>query len=54
MRLIADGLITKEIAARLGIAYETVRKHRNNAFAKLGCNTAGGAVARWMGWRSQE
>ena len=54
MRLVADGLITKEIAARLGMPYATVRNHRCNAFAKLGCNTAGGAVARWLGWRPQE
>jgi DNA-binding CsgD family transcriptional regulator len=33
--LIARGLNSRQIAARLGIAYFTVRKHRSNILLKL-------------------
>ncbi|WP_373400456.1 helix-turn-helix transcriptional regulator [Algoriphagus halophilus] len=35
LRLIADGLSTKEIAEKLFIAERTVDKHRSNMIAKL-------------------
>jgi DNA-binding NarL/FixJ family response regulator len=36
VRLISDGLTTKEIAARKFISYHTVISHRKNIFRKLG------------------
>ena len=36
--LCRDGLICKEIAARLGIAVNTVNNHKKNIFRKLGIN----------------
>jgi DNA-binding CsgD family transcriptional regulator len=44
LRLVADGLTTKGIAAALHIAPGTVRKHVDNALAKLGVNSRAGAV----------
>jgi DNA-binding CsgD family transcriptional regulator len=35
LALIAQGLNSRQIASRLGIAYFTVRKHRSNILAKL-------------------
>jgi DNA-binding NarL/FixJ family response regulator len=40
MGLIAEGLSSREISKRLGIAYFTVRKHRSNILPKLGMHDA--------------
>jgi DNA-binding NarL/FixJ family response regulator len=44
LRLIAAGNANKEIAARLGIAEETVKSHITNILAKLGANDRTHAV----------
>jgi DNA-binding CsgD family transcriptional regulator len=36
LQLIAEGSSTKEIAAVLGLSFNTVHTHRNHAMAKLG------------------
>ncbi|MBN2980360.1 LuxR C-terminal-related transcriptional regulator [Cohnella algarum] len=41
-----DGLSGKEIAGRLGIAYETVKTHRRRIYDKLGVKNRGEAVLR--------
>ena len=38
VRLIADGLTTKEIAVRKNISFHTVMTHRKNIFRKLDVN----------------
>jgi len=40
IELCRDGLITKEIAQRLGISIYTVRNHKTNIFQKLGLNNS--------------
>lgn len=44
--LVADGLNSKAIAARLGISVRTVEKHRHNIKTKLGIRTSAG-LARY-------
>lgn len=44
--LVAEGLTNAQIAERLWIAPGTVRRHLQNAFAKLGVHTRTAAVAR--------
>lgn len=55
-RLVADGLTNKEIAAAIGISYETVKEHVQDSLKRIGCRnrvelavwwvrTAGGATA---------
>jgi DNA-binding CsgD family transcriptional regulator len=39
VRLVADGLTSKEIARRLRISPLTVRKHRENAMRRLGVHS---------------
>jgi DNA-binding NarL/FixJ family response regulator len=46
LRLMADGLIQKEIAEALVIASSTVNKHVQRVYEKLHVNTLGGAVAK--------
>src|SRR5882724_7835682 len=36
MRLLAHGLLYKEIAGKLGISYSAVHKHQHNIFKKFG------------------
>lgn len=48
--LIVSGLITKEIAARLGISSHTARHHIERLYLKLGVRSRG-AVAAAL-WRS--
>lgn len=42
LRLVAGGLINKEIAERLNISFNTVLTHRKNISAKLGIKSASG------------
>lgn len=46
LRLVAKGLINKEIADQLGIALETVRQHLKNCYAKLHVRTRTEAAMR--------
>lgn len=45
MRLIAQGLRTREIATRLSVNYKTVEKHRGNLMRKLGLRSAAAVAA---------
>jgi DNA-binding NarL/FixJ family response regulator len=45
LRLVADGLPTKQIAARLSISERTVKFHVNSIFHKLGADNRAQAVA---------
>lgn len=40
LRLIGNGMTSREISSLLGIAYYTVRKHRSNILPKLGLHDA--------------
>jgi LuxR family maltose regulon positive regulatory protein len=46
LRLVADGLGDREIAARLTLSEHTVHRHVANIHAKLGCSSRAAAVAR--------
>ncbi len=46
IELVAEGGTNKEIAAALWISPGTVRRHLENAYAKLGVHTRTAAVAR--------
>jgi DNA-binding CsgD family transcriptional regulator len=46
---VAEGRTNSEIAFLLGISAETVRKHLENAYEKLGVHTRTGAVAATFG-----
>ncbi|WP_082938472.1 LuxR C-terminal-related transcriptional regulator [Mitsuaria sp. 7] len=52
LQLTSDGLSCREIGRQLEISEATVRKHRSNMFAKLGCRNAAQlvALARMRGW----
>jgi DNA-binding NarL/FixJ family response regulator len=45
LRLIADGLTTRDVAARLGISPRTVENYKQHMFAKLGVQSRAHAVA---------
>ena len=45
LTLLADGLVNKQIAARLGISTNTVKTHLELLFEKLGVSTRAQAVA---------
>ncbi|WP_133805939.1 LuxR C-terminal-related transcriptional regulator [Kribbella caucasensis] len=45
LRLVADGLGDKEIAARLVVSEHTVHRHIANIYIRLGCSTRAAAVA---------
>jgi DNA-binding CsgD family transcriptional regulator len=45
LALLADGLVNKQIAARLGISTNTVKTHLELLFEKLGVTTRAEAVA---------
>jgi two-component system NarL family response regulator len=44
LRLIAEGLSSKEIAGKLGISPKTAQSHRGNLMQKLGVHKASGLV----------
>jgi DNA-binding NarL/FixJ family response regulator len=46
LRLLADGLVKKEVANQMGISLHTVDNYVRRIYAKLHVNTLGGAVAR--------
>jgi DNA-binding NarL/FixJ family response regulator len=46
LRLLADGLVKKEIASSLGIVLSTVSTHLERVYVKLHVNTNTGAVAK--------
>ena len=46
LRLLADGLVKKEVATRMNISLHTVDNYVRRIYAKLHVNTLGGAVAR--------
>jgi DNA-binding NarL/FixJ family response regulator len=46
LELLAEGLVKKEIARRLGIGYATVDTHVSHIYAKLGAPNAPAAVSR--------
>jgi DNA-binding CsgD family transcriptional regulator len=46
LRLIAEGAGSRDIAARLGISYATVRSHIRSVGAKLGAHSKGEAVIK--------
>jgi LuxR family transcriptional regulator, maltose regulon positive regulatory protein len=46
MRLLSGPMTLKEIAARLFISYQTVKRHTVNIYGKLGVNKRSAAVAR--------
>ena len=50
-RLVADGLVNKEIATRLSISEWTVSTHMRRIFAKLGVETRAAMVLRCFGAR---
>ncbi|HTJ12035.1 MAG TPA: LuxR C-terminal-related transcriptional regulator [Dinghuibacter sp.] len=52
LQLITEGLLNKEIAARLNISKETVDKHRKNMLEKTGCKTSTELVSKALrnGW----
>ncbi len=45
VKLVAEGLSTKQIAARLGITFKTAACHRGNAMSKLGVQNAAALVS---------
>ena len=46
LRLLAEGLVKKEVAIRMNISLHTVDNYVRRIYAKLHVNTLGGAVAR--------
>lgn len=46
LQLLVDGLTSRKIAERLGIAYHTVSNHLRNVYAKLHVRSRSAAVAR--------
>lgn len=48
LTLLAKGFVSKEIAAQLGVSYETVRDHLKHIYDKLHVHSRGEAVARFQ------
>lgn len=45
LRLVAEGLGDRAVAARLGLSQHTVHRHLHNAYDRLGCRSRAAAVA---------
>lgn len=45
VQYLVDGLVSKEIAFRMGVASNTIRKHQRRACAKLGAKTMDQMIA---------
>ena len=45
--LLSKGFVNKEVAAKLGVSYETVRDHLRHIYEKLHVHSRGEAVARF-------
>ena len=48
LKLVADGLADKEIAARLGLSYGTIRTQLGRFFTANGVRDRAGAAALWV------
>jgi DNA-binding CsgD family transcriptional regulator len=44
LRLLARGLVTKQVARRLGISVKTTDNHIQHIYAKIGVSTRAGAT----------
>lgn len=44
LRLLARGLVTKQVARRLGISVKTADNHIQHIYAKIGLSTRAGAT----------
>jgi DNA-binding CsgD family transcriptional regulator len=53
-RLVADGLTNRQIAARLGITPDTVKKHLTNALLKADCTNRTQLALVWQGTQRLE
>ena len=51
-RLVAEGLLNKQIGDKLGISLPTVKLHRGNAAKKLGVRSAVAMAKAWASSRS--
>ncbi|MFM7205144.1 MAG: response regulator transcription factor [Planctomycetaceae bacterium] len=52
--MLVQGLTKKEIAARMGVAFATVRTHLEHVYKKLHVRSQAEAVARWLGDRPHQ
>jgi DNA-binding CsgD family transcriptional regulator len=49
LKLIADGLSSKEIAVRMSISFYTVQTHRKNMLAKVGAKNTPELLVKVLG-----
>jgi DNA-binding NarL/FixJ family response regulator len=54
LTLLSKGFVSKEIAAKLGVTYETVRDHLKRIYEKLHVHSRGEAVARFKETRDTD
>lgn len=54
LQRVAEGKTNAEVAGVLGISTDTVRKHLENAYAKLGVHTRTAAVAALVGHEADD
>ena len=46
---LAEGFVPKEVAAELGISYDTVRNHTTNIYTKLHVHSRSEAILKYLG-----